>query len=92
MCIPYARSALALSPGCAWLRDIVAGPQRLKSGVCTSLVHHFAADFPVAVSHTFYSSACMSSMTAQMATVGTGQVDPISGSVVSQFNFNVIAE
>jgi hypothetical protein len=58
-------------------------PQRLKAAACTSLVQHFAAGLHAAVSHTFYSSACMSSMTAQMATVGTGQVDPIQGSVAT---------
>jgi hypothetical protein len=40
-------------------------------------------DSSAAVSHTFYSSACMSSMSAPMATVGTGQVDPIQGSVAT---------
>jgi hypothetical protein len=92
MRIPYARSALAHSSSSAWLRDIVIRPQRLKSGLCTSMVQSFACVFHAAVSHTFYSSACMSSMTALMATVGTGQVDPIQGSVVSPFKFPVIAE
>jgi hypothetical protein len=48
--------------------------------------------FQPAVSHTFYSSACMSSMTAQMATVGTGQVDPITGVGSYRSNFNFFAE
>jgi hypothetical protein len=67
-------------------------PQRLKSGACTSLVQQYAAGFPPVVSHTFYSSACMSSMTAQMATVGTGQVDPITGVGSYRSNFNFFAE
>ncbi|HCV38088.1 MAG TPA: hypothetical protein DGQ94_05075 [Pseudomonas sp.] len=58
-------------------------PQGLKAAACTSLVQQFVAGCQATVSHTFYSSACMSSMTAQMATVGTGQVDPIQGSVAT---------
>ena len=91
MCITYARSAYALSTEPKWLRDIVAEPQWLITGLCTSMVQQIVAVFRAAVAHAFYSSACMSSMTAQMATVGTGQVDPIQGSVAT-VQFHVIAE